>query len=498
MLKFSAKSGKRSYCFGSINGQEVVGEFSGGMISDLGGLLLVGHLEKSLGLVKWIANALVDWRCGQITYSLNRLLLQRVLLICGGYEDAIDSDFKRHDPAVLTAISIAMGRSASQLASQPTVCRFENRMNAANCYRFAKALVGFYIMTRRKIPKEITLDFDGTCSPVHGDQQGSAYRSYYDTTMYFPLLIFDQDGWLITAILRPGDQGEARAMVPALKRLVPLFRQSWPTVRIIVRADGGFNSQEIYDWCEDNDVNYLIRLKNSGGRGSGLWTHSDDYSAQAARTFGKRHGCKQYVCKNGQQVRNAVESAIKRLPKKERQDKLKRQARRHVRVFGEFFYQAGKGGNDKHGWRCERRIIAVCEHKDTGEERRFLITNINGSIPQHLYEFNYCRRGQMENYIKEMKALCCTRLSCTEFSANQARLLMHALSYLLLYKLRELLPEAQQHLSIGSVRDNFVKLAVQVKQSIRRTFFAWTEHYLWRRPFEVLAGRVTRLPTAAW
>ena len=102
-----------------------------------------------------------------------------------------------------------------------------------------------------KPPKQIILDFDGSSFPTYGDQENTSYRGYYETNMYFPLFVYDQDGWLICAILRPGYDGEARLTVPVLKRLVSGLRQASTKVKIILRVDAAFGSRELYDWCED-------------------------------------------------------------------------------------------------------------------------------------------------------------------------------------------------------------------------------------------------------
>jgi len=119
----------------------------------------------------------------QIKYSLYQLLWQRVLLICCGYEDVIDGALLAHDPGLGLALLAGEDGESMGPASQPTVCRFENDMSAANCYRLAMWLVFAYIARKKQRPKSIRLDFDGSCIPAHGQQQGSSFRSYYDTNM---------------------------------------------------------------------------------------------------------------------------------------------------------------------------------------------------------------------------------------------------------------------------------------------------------------------------
>src|ERR671926_407933 len=124
---------------------------------------------------------------------------------------------------------------------------------------------------RTQTHARILLDLDGTDDPTHGTQEGSAYHAYYGQHMYHPLLIFDGDtDQLITAVLRPGTVHVSRGVVAILKRLLPVLKQRWPGVQIVVRADSGFATPALYDLCEQLEVEYSIgiapnaRLKRLG------------------------------------------------------------------------------------------------------------------------------------------------------------------------------------------------------------------------------------------
>lgn len=463
-------------------------------ISSLGGVLLVGELEKTLGLVEGAAASLLDWRI-RPKFSLHLLLLQRVLLICCGLEDTIDSNYHRYDPAVLAALGLSI--ATDKLASQPLISTMENSMNSKDCYRMAMFLLSFYIASRRSVPKEIILDLDGSCFPVHGKQRNSAYRGHYETDMYFPLLVFDQDGWLITAVLRPGNDGEPRMAIPVLKRIVSAFRKQWPFVKIIVRADAGFNNPKLYDWCEDqgkedsrNTVYYLIRIKRSP-QDNGSDVLVKHHRTTALRTFRRKFGPEKYLGEEGKKLKNADDTLVLAKPQDERYSLLKNQASRKVRLFCDFMYQAGQG---KKKWRSDRRIIGVIDHSDLGGKQAFLVTNIPNDPANYIYEQMYCKRGKAEGFIHELKSLHATRLSCREFWPNQFRLLEYALAYLLLFKLRELLPDQCRRTSLGSIRDNIIKVAVVVRELTHVIRLQWTSHYFWRKPFLHVCQQLERIP----
>ncbi len=471
----------------------VEADFSGGRITGMGGLPLLGELEKTIKLIEGAAQAIIDRRVGRIKYTMSRLFLQRVLLICAGFEDGIDSNYHRHDPGVLLAMGLRLN-GEDCLASQSTISVLETeRMNGSNCYRLARYILDFYVNTQKKRPKRIVLDFDGSCFPVHGDQQGTSYRGYYETDMYFPLLVFDQHGWLIAAVLRPGSQGEAKITVAILKRIVSRLRQAWPGIEIVLRADAGFMSPVIYEWCETNMVLYLIRLKVAGG-GGGLNDVAKQYVKSAERRFRKRFGKEKFVGKQGQKKRNEFETELKSLLKEERQERLYEHRHRQIREYGAFYYEAGQG---KKKWGKERRIIAVCDHTDTGSKKMFLVTNIEHEVPQRLYEDLYCQRGNAELFIRDLKALKATKLSCSKFSANQFRLLMHALAYLMLHQLRQLLPASVGRQTVKSIQEMIIRIPAAIKETVRRVAILWTSHWQWKRLLLYLARRLRLSPLAS-
>jgi len=461
--------------------------------SGMGGLPLLGELESTEGLLAGGAEVLRDWRAAhQTTFSLLQLLIQRVFLICAGYEDGNDSEIHADDFALNLAVSLALHKDeAVSLASQPTVCRFENDMGAFNCYRLACYLVLRYIWMHKKPPKSIRLDFDGSCIPTRGEQQYTSYRAYYETRMYFPLFVFDQDGFLITIVLRPGFDGEAEQTIPVLKRLVSAFRKEWPEVEITVVMDAAFNDPKIYDLCEDNDVFYLIKLRATGKPGGGLYGKSNNLARAAKIAFTKKFGRAKY---DGSDItKNSVETNIRKLPKDKRKKELKDLKRRKVHRYGEFEHCTGKGGKDPKSWRQDRRVLVSVVHDDWGDHRSFFVTNIVGLYPEHLIENVYSSRGKAELYIKDAKAFRCDKLSCEEFYANQFRLLMQVLAYQLLYRLRSLLPKSMQTMTLASVRDHFIRIPVIVKDKARVTDLIWSASYSHKNCMHALLQRLKTL-----
>jgi hypothetical protein len=378
----------------------------------------------------------------------------------------------------------------ARLATQASISRFENDFGPFNCYRLAMFLLYRYIATKKK-PKSLRFDFDGSCCPTRGEQQHTSFRLYYNTKMYFPLFVFDEDGYLITCILRPGEDGEAELTVPVLKRLVKACREAWPDVEITIVMDAAFNDQNIYDWCEDNDVFYLIKLKAAGKPGGGLYGKSNDLARSARIAFVKKHGQPKY--ENTDTTKNSVETEIRKLEeKKERKQKLRELNSRVVRKYDEFQHCTGKGGKDPKAWRQDRRVLALSKYDDWGDHRSFWVTNIVGYLPQHLIEVVYSSRGKAELFIKDAKAFRCDKLSCEDFIANQCRLLMQALAYQLMYRLRSLLPKAMQSMTLASVRDHFIRIPVIVKEKAKTMDLTWSRTFPFKIHMHALLDRLSR------
>lgn len=89
-----------------------------------------------------------------------------------GYEDFNDQHTLRDDPA----LQLAAGKSPESddpLASPPTLCRLENRVNRAALVRMSALFVDRFLAAHDVPPQEIVLNFDATNAPVHGQQPGS-------------------------------------------------------------------------------------------------------------------------------------------------------------------------------------------------------------------------------------------------------------------------------------------------------------------------------------
>ena len=155
-----------------------------------------------------------------------------------------------------------------ELASQPTLSRFENSIRRCDLLEAARAFAAAVIerqRRRRKGVRQIVIDFDPTCDPTHGGQQLSLFSRFYDTTCYLPLAVFltfdnEREQYLVCAALRPGNAPAKQGMRGILKRLLPLLRGAFPKARLRVRLDAGFAGPELLEYFEEEGLEYVLCL----------------------------------------------------------------------------------------------------------------------------------------------------------------------------------------------------------------------------------------------
>ena len=116
--------------FEPVERHKVVAGFDGGIItSDAGGLLL-GRLDRGLGLIRRMAGCFTDRRDPRLLeHTVETLVGQRVFALALGYEDLNDHDELRHDPLfhVLAGKLEAKRSDCAPVAGKSTLNRLEHR-----------------------------------------------------------------------------------------------------------------------------------------------------------------------------------------------------------------------------------------------------------------------------------------------------------------------------------------------------------------------------------
>jgi len=434
--------------FSRLKSRNVVADFAGGTLtSDAGGLLL-REVDRRIGLVDALTRCIADPRDpARITHELRTLIAQRLFAIALGYEDGNDHHDLRNDP-LLQLLTERGVDPARPLASPATLCRLENGVDRETLVRISEVFLEQFIAGFDAPPEELILDFDATDDPTHGTQEGRFFHGYYDHYCFLPLYVFCGEQ-LLTAYLRPSNIDAAKHSRAILKLLVTRLREAFPDVRIVVRADSGFCRWRLMRWCDRRDVKYVLGL----ARNASVQRLAEPWITQAESRFGET-GQKQ-------------------------------------RLFGEVQYAA-------ETWDRSRRVIIKAEHGGQGANPRFLVTNLTGE-PQHLYDRIYCQRGEMENRIKEQQLwLFADRTSAHTMRANQLRLWLSSVAYVLVDTLRRFGLAGTQwaRAQVGTIRTRLFKLAGLVTVSVRRVVVAINETAPVREDYTDIVDRLReRLPS---
>ena len=429
--------------FSSLDRQQIVADFDGGRLTSDGGGLLLREANRALELTRRLADCLVDPRDpARVIHEQQTMLAQRIHGIALGYEDLNDHDTLRDDP--LFAV-LANQRPAPDepLASSPTLCRFENRIDRKALARMAEVFVETFIASYRRPPKELVLDFDATDDRVHGTQEGRFFHGYYNDYCFLPLYVFCGDQ-LLVAYLRRSNIDASKHTRAILKLLVRRLRQAWPKVRIIVRGDSGFGRWRTMRWCEKHGVYYVFGL----ARNPGLERRAEPFMERAERAF-ERTGRKQ-------------------------------------RRFHEIRYAAKT-------WDRKRRVIVKAERLRQGLNTRFVVTNLPGRRPAQIYDGLYTARGDMENRIKEQQLhLFADRTSCHAFLANQFRLLLASAAYVLVDHLRRTVLKGTElaRAQVDTIRLKLFKVAARVRTSVRRVVFHFSSSYPYQKLLRQIVARL--------
>lgn len=403
-----------------VSNKQIELSFTGDDISSDGGLLLLREVENQMGLINRISNCITDNRDQRyVDHTIREMLTQRVFQIAAGYEDCNDCDDLRDDMIFKTCAG-RLPQTGLSLASQPTMSRLENSIKSQDLYRIGQELVDTFVESYDREPGVIILDCDDTNNNTYGQQELNLFNQYYHDHCYMPLHIYEGlSGKLITTILKPGRRSKQSDIASLLKKLILHLRKEWANTMIIVRGDSHFTSADFMRWCEEQyNTGYI----------TGVSGHRKLHEMAAVTIQSAEREFKQYG--------------------------------KYVKRYHSFLYQAGS-------WSQPQKVVVKVEVSAMGTNIRYIVTNLVQFRAKDLYEKGYCARGAMELRIKEHKLyLRSDRSSCHRFKANQFRLFLHSIAYVLLHTFqKEVLRGTEfENATFKTIQNKIIKTAAWVKE----------------------------------
>jgi hypothetical protein len=386
------------------------------------GVILLKEVEQQIGIIDSICSVINDSRDQRyVNHTQKELLAQRIYQIACGYEDAIDCNSLRNDPMFKICVN-RLPETDPALASQPTMTRFENSIGFKTIYKIADVLFYNFIKSYTEEPRIIVIDADDTDYSCHGHQQESLFNGYYDERCYLPLMIFEGlSGKLISSILKPGRRLKTGSFTAIVKRIIQKIRQQWKNTIIVFRGDSHFCSPELMKLIEaESDIYYVTGLTGNSRLNKNVESQLNEAKERFNNTTDKRS----------------------------------------IKLYHSFSYKA-------ESWNSCRRVVAKIEHGSKGSNIRFVISNLKDVKATVLYEDVYCKRGEMELFIKNHKTyLKSSRTSCHSFLANQFRVLLHSAAYVLIHSLQKEVLKGTEfaNSTMQTIQLKVLKIASRVKE----------------------------------
>ena len=419
---------------------EVSVDFSAEGVSSDGAVVLLEKLERKHKLISRFSRHIPDKRDpSKVEHSIDKLLKQRVFTLMQGYEDCNDVEYLQKDPLLADILG-------GDMASQPTLSRFENSVDKRGLFELCHSWVDRYVDSL-EARSEIIIDIDATDDPTHGRQQLSMFHGFYGQFMYNELFFHDgETGQIIVPVLRPGNSHSNRWYVAILKRVIGKIRQRYPKITITIRADSGFSCPAFYQLADQRELYYVVGVASNAVLKRRV--------ARVADAVSRRH------VSQGEKYQH----------------------------FTRFAYQAGS-------WHAPQQCYSKIESTGKGLNVRHIVSNLPGKTARQIYFDVYVQRGEAsENRIKEVKNMCqADRLSCHRYWANFLRLLISCLAYELFLLLKQAIqktPTKQAHnWQIHTIRARLLKVGATIKKTKRRVYYQLSKAFVYRDLFRQLIAQ---------
>ena len=192
-------------------------------------------------------------------YSHGKLLECLIVHLLLGYRKLRDMDFYRDDPLVRQVLGL------KRLPSVPTVSRMLREFDEVSVAAQRDLNRGLVLSRLRDENfKRLTLDFDGSVQSTTRHAEGTAVgfnKKKKGARSYYPLLCtVAQTGQVFDHLHRSGNVHDSNGALEFVSRCVEEVRTALPGVRIEIRMDSAFFSDEMIRGAEELGVEYTISV----------------------------------------------------------------------------------------------------------------------------------------------------------------------------------------------------------------------------------------------
>ncbi|MGM9535705.1 MAG: IS1380 family transposase [Intestinibacter sp.] len=409
--------------------------FEGGSITTDAGLLLIKEFFDKIDLTSIIRenlNVEEDYKPRKIHKSYELVIQKICQCIAGYYTDQNCNDLRKD-------IMFTKILDKDTLASQPTMCRFINNVNDENVKQMENInrLILDKAYSIEKQEYQI-LDLDSTNLSTYGHQEGSNFNYHYQAVGYHPLVMFDgMTGDLLKIELRNGNCYTSANVVDFIKPYLEYQDSKYPSMLRIIRGDSGFAVPSLYEIAEKEGDLYAIRLKAN----SNLYKNAKYFESELLEEW--KNNLLEYKCS-----------------------------------YNEFKYKAEK-------WNKPRRVVVKMEKPANKMtlDYTFVVTNMKAS-PKDVISF-YCKRGSMENFIKECKnGFNFESMSHISFVSNSFKLQVLTLAYNLVNIFKRLCIRGKfKKFTIETLRGKLIKVAAKIVKSSRNQIFKICSNFPYKGVF---------------
>jgi len=415
----------------------------GGNLTNDAGLVLVAEFLKNIHFDQLLAQNvhIPDDRCFAQHEWLD-VVKQWLYQLIAGYSRDRDANTLQYDR--LFKETLKQEHLSSQFMMS-TLLHSLTEENIKQLSQVAKKL-GDLGMDQQNT-QNIVLDLDSTCCPTYGQQEKAEYIYHYGCNGYHPFVAFEGlTGLALDLHHRHGKSYTSTHAEDYLVEMLDHYQQQSSDPTLLVRGDSGFAKPAIYHQCERRGAHYVIKLKNNRrliDRAQHLvqYTNDTDYTKTEQQYF-------------------------------------------------KIAYQAD-------AW-SRPRVVAIKATRKAGDllfsAFQFVVTDFADLSPQTIFQL-YQKRGNMENFIKEMKtSFFAGKTDSPSFLANKARLALSFIAYNIIHLMKQLaFPQEQKTTVIDTIRFQLFHIAGRVTAHARKVQIHLSSSNVYNTLFWEVLTRIQRL-----